>query len=296
MDDTKITLPGQQRLRTSPQNSACVVQIYGPDLGKKITLHETETLIGRGEGCEITVDLENVSRRHCALLQQNGEIFLRDEGSTNGTWLNNVEIKSKTRLASGDLIKVGSAIFKFLSTELGELGSIEARYHEEIYRLTIVDGLTQVHNKRYLLEFLEREMTRCSRHGRALSLLLLDIDNFKQVNDNLGHLAGDAVLRDLAALLKTRVRKDELLARYGGEEFVLVLPETVRANALVLAERLRRLVESHRFSFEGKRLPITFSAGVAELSGTNQSVLSFLRAADEKLYEAKHRGRNQVVG
>jgi two-component system, cell cycle response regulator len=139
-------------------------------------------------------------------------------------------------------------------------------------------------------------MIRCARHGRAMSLLLLDIDNFKQVNDTLGHLAGDAVLRELAALLKTRVRKDELLARYGGEEFVLVLPETVRENAIVLAERLRRLVESHRFSFEGKRLPITFSAGVAELSGTEQSVLGFLRTADERLYEAKHKGRNQVVG
>src|SRR5205814_7209901 len=115
------------------------------------------------------------------------------------------------------------------------------------------DGLTQVYNKRYLLEFLDREMARCLRHGRELSLALVDIDHFKKINDNFGHLAGDYVLRELAACLKTRIRKEECLARYGGEEFVLVLPETGRANTLQLAEKLRKLVEQHHFVSEGKR-------------------------------------------
>jgi two-component system cell cycle response regulator len=275
---------------------ACLVQIYGPELGKKVALDKPTTSIGRGTSCEIVVDLENVSRLHCSVILRAGEAYLRDEGSTNGTFLNNAEIKGETRLISGDLIKAGSAIFKFLGAERGELGSIEARYHEEIYRLTIIDGLTQVHNKRYLLEFLDREMARCIRHQRTMSLVLLDIDHFKSVNDQHGHLAGDAVLRELAALLKARMRKEECLARYGGEEFALVLPETPRDNAVLLAGRLRRLTQMHRFVFEGTRLPITFSAGVAELTSAPLSAHEFLKVADERLYEAKHRGRNQVVG
>jgi two-component system cell cycle response regulator len=294
--DTKQSRVSQIRALDAVADWPCVVQIYGPDLGKKVTLTRAETVIGRGETCEIIVELENVSRRHCALLLREGEVFLRDEGSTNGTYLNNAEIKAESKLSSGDLIKVGSAIFKFLGSGLGTLGSIEARYHEEIYRLTIIDGLTQVHNKRYLLEFLEREMARCSRNGRSLSLVLFDIDHFKSVNDKYGHLAGDSVLRELAALIKTRVRKDECLARYGGEEFALVLPETSRENTVYLADKLRRRVEAHRFFFEEQLLPVTFSAGVAELKKGEGSVLSFLKTADEKLYEAKHRGRNQVAG
>jgi two-component system cell cycle response regulator len=296
MDHKTLINKARDDLDDSVVDGACLVQIYGPDLGKKIALTNGSTTIGRGSSCGIVLDLENVSRLHCSVRLRGGGAFLRDEGSTNGTFLNNAEIKTESRLASGDLIKVGSAIFKFLGNGRGELGSIEARYHEEIYRLTIIDGLTQVHNKRYLLEFLEREMARCARHERTMSLVLLDIDHFKQVNDQFGHLAGDAVLRDLAALLKARMRKEECLARYGGEEFALVLPETNRENAMLLAGRLRRLTQMHRFLFEGKRLPVTFSAGVAELRPGPLTALEFLKLADERLYEAKHKGRNQVAG
>ena len=273
---------------------ACLVQIYGPMLGKKFILETEETHIGRGEGCEIVLELDNVSRRHCSLLLREGGVFLRDNNSTNGTYLNNVEVPGETPLRSGDLIKVGSAIFKFLYG--GELGSIEAQYHEEIYRLTIIDGLTQVYNKRYLLEFLDREMARCLRHQRDLSLVIFDIDHFKSINDTCGHLAGDYVLRELAQALKSRIRKEECFARYGGEEFALVLPETGHDNTVFLAEKLRKIVEQHPFVFEGKLIPVTFSAGVADLETKHDSALAFIKAADARLYEAKHRGRNQVVG
>jgi diguanylate cyclase (GGDEF)-like protein len=293
--ETKVTRVTTIAGLTSPvSEEACLVQIYGPMLGKKFGLEKDEITIGRGEGCEIVLELENVSRRHCSLLQRTDGVFLRDNGSTNGTYLNNVEVRGETPLRSGDLVKVGGAIFKFLFG--GELGSIEAQYHEEIYRLTIIDGLTQVYNKRYLLEFLDREMARCLRHQRALSLVLLDIDRFKKINDTYGHLAGDYVLRELAQVLKSRIRKEECFARYGGEEFALVLPETGHENTVFLADKLRKIVEEHAFVFEGKRIRVTFSAGVADLDAAHDSALAFIRASDARLYEAKHRGRNQVVG
>ena len=293
--DTKVTrVTSIAALDGMGSREACLVQIYGPDLGKKFAVDTAELTIGRGENCEIVLEMDNVSRRHCTLFSREGSVFLHDNDSTNGTYLNSVEVRGEAPLRSGDLIKIGSAIFKFLFG--GELGSIEAQYHEEIYRLTIIDGLTQAFNKRYLLEFLEREMARCSRHERALSLVLVDIDHFKRINDTFGHLAGDYVLRELALTLKTRIRKEECFARYGGEEFALVLPETGQKNTVFLADKLRKLIEQHQFVFEGKRIAVTFSAGVADMLPEHDGPLAFLKAADQRLYEAKRLGRNQVCG
>ena len=293
--DTKVTrITDLSDLLSEGHAEACLVEICGPTLGKKFVLDTPETAIGRDESCAIVLDLDNVSRRHCSFLVREGGVFLRDDGSTNGTHLNNVQVRGDTPLRSGDLVKVGSAIFKFLFG--GELGSIEAQYHEEIYRLTIVDGLTQVYNKRYLLEFLEREMARCSRHQRALSLVLFDLDHFKKINDTHGHLAGDYVLRELAVTLKSRIRREECFARYGGEEFALVLPETGQESSVLLTDKLRQIVEQHPFVFEGRRIGVTYSAGVADMQPVHDSPLSFIKTADERLYQAKRGGRNRVVG
>jgi two-component system cell cycle response regulator len=293
--DTRITRVTDVGPRKSQAEEACVIQIYGDPLGKKTKIEKgRETTIGRGEQSTILVDMDNVSRRHCTLFHRDDGIFLRDDGSTNGTYLNNVEVRAEMPLHTGDLVKVGGAIFKFLHG--GDLGSIEAQYHEEIYRLTIIDGLTQVYNKRYLLEFVDREMARCSRHGRPLSLAMLDIDHFKDINDTYGHLAGDHILRELAAQIRSRIRKEECFGRYGGEEFVLVLPETGHDNAVFLADKLRALIQEHRFVFEGKTIPVTFSGGVAEMRPEHDSTLVFLNAADARLYEAKRGGRNRIAG
>ena len=274
-------------------DSPCLVQIYGPSLGKKFPLLDSETTIGREEGCGIVLELDTVSRSHCSLLLKDGAVVLRDNGSTNGSWLNGAEIEAETTLRSGDLLKIGGVIFKFLSG--GELGTIEAQYHEEIYRLTIVDGLTQLFNKRYLLDFIERELARSARHERVMSLAMFDIDHFKAINDARGHSAGDFVIRELSAILKNRIRREECLARYGGEEFVAVLPETELTKAAYFADMLRKLVEKQQFVYDGKAIAVTFSAGVAQFSKEHRSAQAFIDAADARLYEAKRRGRNQVV-
>ena len=195
------------------------------------------------------------------------------------------------KLRDGDYLRVGNCIYRFLAG-----GNVEAEYHEEIYRLTIIDALTDTYNKRYLLEFLDRELSRSARHGRPLALIMFDLDRFKAINDELGHLGGDFTLRELAACVKSSVRKEELFARYGGEEFAIVLPETDREGGLVVAERIRGQVEAHGFEYEDRTYPVTISVGLATTSGdASLTPQELIRQADDKLYQAKHSGRNRVV-
>jgi len=269
----------------------CLVEIYGPSLGRTVVLDSPVTTLGRSTECDVVLDLDNVSRHHCAIYARADGHFVRDGGSTNGTFVNNDELDGERLLPSGGLLRVGSVVFKFLTAD--QNAGVEAQYHETIYRLTITDGLTQLYNKRYLVEFLEREMARAARHCRPLSVLLLDIDHFKQVNDRHGHLGGDFVLRELAAILRARTRREECLARYGGEELCFVFPEATRDDALRRGDELRGLCERHAFVYDGPRIPLTFSAGVAEM-GAQGVPLDLRKAADEKLYEAKRSGRNRV--
>jgi diguanylate cyclase (GGDEF)-like protein len=248
-------------------------------------------MLGRGEGVDILVQDNSVSRNH-ALIETTPEgCFIVDQKSLNGTHVNDNSVQGTYRLTDGDYIRTGNAIFRFLTG-----GNIEAEYHEEIYRLTIIDGLTQIHNHRYLEEFLEREIARSQRHNRPLSVLLFDIDRFKTVNDQHGHLAGDHVLRDLSARLRPTIRREDLLARYGGEEFCLVLVETDHAGAVGTAERIRKMVERTPFQFDGLMIPVTLSVGAATLTADMTNVSDLLKVADDHLLQAKRSGRNRVVG
>jgi two-component system cell cycle response regulator len=269
---------------------ACLVVIYGADLGRKFNLDMPALTIGRSSKSDVQVDQESVSRSHAKIINTGKTIILRDNGSTNGTYVND-ELIDEYVLRDGDFIKIGRTIFKFLSG-----GNIENAYHEEIYRLTTVDGLTQIYNKRYFLETLEREISRAHRYHRDLALIMFDIDFFKNVNDSHGHLAGDSVLKQLASVLKGRIRREDIMARYGGEEFAIILPEISVHNAVVFAEKVRKLIEKTPFKFEDTKIPITVSVGVAEIGAGIQSTADFIRIADEKLYQAKQEGRNRVCG
>jgi diguanylate cyclase (GGDEF)-like protein len=289
-DETRVTkIPSLKEL-APVESEGCIVQIHGPELGKKYALQEQEFTIGREEGNHIVVDLDNVSRRHAMIIRRQGRMFVKDLGSTNGTYLNDAEVTQETPLRSGDLIKVGGSIFKFLTGD-----NVELQYHETIYTLTIVDGLTGVNNKRYFLEYLEREMGRCHRYGRPLTLMMFDIDFFKKINDVHGHLAGDYVLRELAQTVKRMVRKEQCFARYGGEEFALVVPEDGLEKARIFAEKIRRTIEEKHFSFENQDIPVTLSIGVADMTQDMTDPFQFIKVADANLYKAKKTGRNRVV-
>ncbi len=296
MDDERTTNPNKTVVTvishtakpTDNAREACLVIIYGEDLGRRVPLGEEPCVIGRSSKCDVQVDQESVSRNHARISRLGDGYSIRDLGSTNGTYVND-ELVDDVMLRDGDQVKIGRTIFKFI---VG--GNMEAQYHEEIYRLMTVDGLTELHNKRYFTESLEKEISRAKRYERPFSLVLFDIDHFKKINDTYGHLAGDAVLRQLGALIRGRVRRDDTPARTGGEEFAVILPEVACDGAVLLADKLRRAVEEATFRFEGTIIPVTVSLGVAEWNPAEDDPAELVKRSDEKLYEAKRSGRNRV--
>jgi two-component system, cell cycle response regulator len=271
---------------------ACLIHIYptGLVMGTRHLLEKETIILGRGDDCDITVPDHSVSRRHARFDLDIDGYLATDLDSTNGTFVNDTPAK-RTPLTDGDYLRAGNCLYRFLAG-----GNVEAEYHEELYRLAILDALTGLYNKRYLMDYLQREIDRSARYNRPLAVILFDIDHFKSINDTMGHLAGDLTLRELARRLRTEICKDDLLARYGGEEFAAILTETDQAAGAELAEQLRRTVENHPFSFEGRRYEVTISLGVASIQGDEElPPQELIRRADEQLYRAKHEGRNRVV-
>ncbi len=298
-DPTRTTsqIDGQTRITSVrdlvaglASKDAFLVLVRGPELGRRITLTDEPVTIGRDPDSTIALKHDSVSRYHARIEAYDGGHRVVDNASTNGTYRNQHQVAGTAQLATGDYVQVGDAIFKYLCGD-----NIEAAFHEEIYRLTIEDSLTQIANKRALLEFLDKEFARAKRYSRDLSVIMVDLDHFKRVNDGYGHLMGDFVLRELAKIIMSRIRKEEMFARYGGEEFCVVLPELNCEKALVFAETLRSLIEQHSFEFEGTSLKMTASLGVAELTSPMGRPEELVGAADENLYRAKREGRNRVL-
>lgn len=271
------------------ENHASLVVIHGERLGERVRLDpERPLVIGRGADCDLQLSQASVSRQHCQVLRDGKRFRIRDMGATNRTSVNDQPV-IEAWLTDGDHITIGQTILKYVSA-----GNVEAHYHAEVHQRTILDTLTGLYNRRYFLDMLEREIARNERHNRAFSLVILDLDLFKDINDDLGHLAGDEILNALGFVLRNRVRRHDTAARIGGEEFAVLLPETGLDDALELAEAIRRSVSEHEFSGAGRAVPLTASMGVAEWGRAMQNASDILRAADEALYEAKRDGRNCV--
>ncbi len=171
-----------------------------------------------------------------------------------------------------------------------------ARLYEETEQLAVTDGLTGLNNHRFFQSFFDRELNRARRYSHPLSLIMMDIDHFKKINDTLGHPVGDIVLKEVSRLLMEQARDVDLVARYGGEEFMLVLPETKKSEARLLAERIRVAVEKNRFEAEGAKNigRVTISLGVSGFPDDGSEKDEIIDKVDKALYRAKAGGRNQV--
>ena len=290
---TKLTDAGPKEPRAQKSGDACVVVIYGPEIGRRVALGTAAFEIGRSSKTELFIDQESISRHHARITFDGAGYLITDLGSTNGTFVNDAPVKAQReeKLRDGDQIQIGRSILKFMTGE-----NIEVHYHEEIYRLMTIDGLTQIFNRRYFDEALDREFNRSKRYGRDLTLIALDIDHFKGINDTWGHLAGDNLLRQLVTALRPKLRREDIFARTGGEEFSVLLPEISLDVARRVAEKLRRIAEGAELRYEQNVIPCTVSLGIATVLASDETGEAIYKRADEQLYVAKQGGRNRVAG
>lgn len=286
--EVTVTRDFTRSWRKSTPGQAFLVVIAGPRLGHRVLLGEETLDIGRGVGCGFQLDLDSVSRLHARVRWDGTRHFIEDLRSTNGTYVNENRV-GEHPLADGDRVGIGKVLLKYLAG-----GNVEAAYHEEIQRLMRYDGLTGVFNRSHFDETLHNVLWRARFDGAPVSLILFDLDHFKRVNDTHGHPAGDAVLRQAAAIVSQIIPPGTVFARTGGEEFAVLCPGVPAAHAWQLAEHIRRAVEASAFTAEGTRIPVTVSLGVAERAPTDQSPEVLYERADTQLYAAKAAGRNCV--
>ena len=292
--DSDTTATDLQSLSDTPNPSktrACLTVITGAAAGQMFKLTKGDAVIGRSPTAAIRVVDDGVSRNHARIRHDSNGLFVDDMESRNGTFVNGAKIASTTVLREGDKIQVGrNTVLRFAYHD-----DLDESFHESLVSSALRDPLTKLFNKRYLLDRLDSELKFARRHNTPVSLLMLDLDHFKRINDTQGHLAGDAVLMNLAAVLTKAVRNEDVVARFGGEEVAIILRAIPMDPAAMLAERLRRLVEQTVTSHGGREIKATVSIGAAGFPSTPaETVEQLMEAADRALYKAKHAGRNRV--
>jgi two-component system cell cycle response regulator len=272
-----------------PSGAASLVFVEGDALlGLTVEL-SGEVVLGRDPGCTVSLPADDVSRRHARILPADGGHVVLDLASTNGTWVNGAAVQSH-RLVAGDRLRVGSFVATYVAP-----GDPAGRHLERLAGLARKDPLTGLPNRRALEEELPRALARALRAGEPLSVVVLDVDRFKEVNDRHGHAAGDAVLAAVAGRAAAALRGSDVIARFGGEEFAVVLPGADLARAAEAAERIREAVAAEAVTAGGAALSVTVSLGCATLVPDERDARALLARADARLYEAKRAGRNRVV-
>ena len=268
--------------------SAYLVVISGPSFGEMYKLKGDRSVLGRGERNDIRVLDDGVSREHAAIERDGGKVVLVDMGSTNGTFCNGTRVQRQD-LTDGDKISIGATtILRFTYQD-----QVDEHYQKKLFESALRDGLTSTFNRRYFVDRLQSEIRFAVRHEKTLALLFVDIDYFKKINDEHGHLTGDQVLAGVARVMLSTIRAEDVLARYGGEEFAVICREIEADGALALGERLRVAVAQQRFEHAGKVIPVTVSVGIAA-ERKIEDAQAFIAAADAAMYEAKRAGRNRV--
>jgi two-component system cell cycle response regulator len=276
---------------SSGRDRPFLVILSGGSVGEMYPLKQQETIVGRSQGATIRINDDGISRRHAKLTVKGGELHVEDLKSANGTLVNGERLDSPRLLKDGDKITLGSTIvLKFTYSD-----DLEFAFQRKMLEAALRDGLTGAFNKRYLMDRLATEIAFAQRHKTPLSLIMLDVDHFKKINDTFGHPAGDQVLVALARVVQEAIRTEDILARFGGEEFAVLCRSVDTSKAGILAERLRERVAAMVVEHEDEPIPVTVSLGVAGFPEVAESSEKLIATADEALYEAKKQGRNRVV-
>jgi two-component system, cell cycle response regulator len=269
-----------------------LIQVSGRETGRPFNLSHGKVVLGRDPNCEIPLDDPHISRHHAEItILADKAVKIRDLGSTNGIFVNGARTKEQI-LRDGDKILIGTRLyFRFCYQD-----SVDQNYQQSMFRAANIDALTQVYNKKYFMDALSKEFSFSKRNSQPLSLLMMDIDFFKKVNDTYGHQAGDLVLKTVGQLLLKSLRMENIACRYGGEEFAIILRHARPDQALLVAERLRTAIAAEKIEYENKLIPITISVGIATLEKNNfDTIDDLIKKADEHLYQAKEEGRNRTI-
>lgn len=296
-EDKTIVASGDTLKKSIPSEEMAppvLVVLLGPTAyqGKQFALLDGH-VIGRANESAIHIDDRSLSRSHARIDIKGGDVAVVDMGSTNRTMVNGQALApmAPCALKNNDQIKAGNVIFKFL-----ERGSIEALTNQTLFEKANRDALTGAFSKGALLERAPEAMKRAETTNEPLSVIVFDLDHFKKINDNFGHPGGDHVLKELGRIVgSTLIRGADFFARYGGEEFVLILAGTPTKTAVEVAERIRTTIQNTEFTFEGRKIPVTLSLGVATRGPTEVDWAHLFDRADKALYASKQGGRNRVT-
>lgn len=296
-DKTSVVPSDTFKVRLAQAGAAppSLVMLVGPatNVGRQWAIEDTDRILGRSANAHIYVDDRSVSKSHAKLVLSGGDVSVIDLESTNKTIVNGQIITPLTpvRLRNNDQVKTGNVIFKFL-----ERGNIESVSAAQTFDRGLIDGLTGINNKGSLMDHAPGAFKKAELLGVPLSVITFDIDHFKKVNDTYGHPAGDYVLKEIAKVVKTRlIRENDFYARSGGEEFVLMLLGSNLNQASEVASRIRLTIQNHPFVFEGTKIPVTISSGVASKTPLDKDWTTIFERADKALYQSKGAGRNRVT-
>jgi two-component system, cell cycle response regulator len=270
-----------------------VVQGSDVDFGKIYSFSSETVRIGRDRTNTIQVNDRKVSKQHSEIsIIKTGDVeqfIIKDLESTNGTYVNGQPERQRI-LGTGDKITIGETVLRFNYKD-----EIEEEYHSKLFNFAAMDSLTGLYNRRYILNELENQFRIARRNKRVFSIVVIDIDDFKRINDTFGHQAGDEFLKHVSFYINHNLREQDICGRIGGEEFLIILPETDIAGASRLANRIRLRIRDSELGYLGSSLSATVSAGISQYGETIESTQVLFKMADNALYEAKGSGKNKVV-
>jgi diguanylate cyclase (GGDEF)-like protein len=278
-------------LSVQPANRPILVRLDGVLAGEVTVLERFPLSLGRDPSSDVVLDDKGVSRTHAIIRRTNSGFEVEDQRSKNGTYLSGARV-GRCPIKDGNVLQFGNnAQFRF--------ALVEERQEEllrQLFNASTRDALTGAYNRRYFESRLTSELAFARRHSTELSLLVIDIDRFKAINDGYGHPTGDVVLRRVSTQLQQQMRTEDVFSRIGGEEFAVLLRGTNLDRAALFAERLRTAVESNHVNLDQISIRVTISAGCAARSEVDLSDgRSLISLADARLYAAKQAGRNRVV-